>query len=129
MAKVRFTNKAVEDLSEIWNYTFDKWSESQADIYYTSLVSACRKVAANPFLFGQTYRNIQEDLFGYRCHKHIIFYRVLENRDVEIIRILHQRMDLETGYTHPIVPMKTIHFYNKLHICRYPILSTNFSLS
>lgn len=40
MAKVRFTNKAVEDLSEIWNYTFDKWSESQADIYYTSLVSA-----------------------------------------------------------------------------------------
>ena len=54
MAKVRFTNKAVEDLSEIWNYTFDKWSESQADIYYTSLVSACRKVAANPFLFGQT---------------------------------------------------------------------------
>ena len=95
MAKVRFTNKAVEDLSEIWNYTFDKWSESQADIYYTSLVSACRKVAAKPFLFGQTYRNIREDLFGYRCHKHIIFYRVLENRDVEIIRILHQRMDLE----------------------------------
>ena len=102
MAKVRFTNKAVEDLSEIWNYTFDKWSESQADISYTSrvsaytsLVSACRKVAANPFLFGQTYRNIREDLFGYRCHKHIIFYRVLENRDVEIIRILHQRMDLE----------------------------------
>ena len=76
MAKVRFTNKAVEDLSEIWNYTFDKWSESQADIYYTSLVSACRKVAANPFLFGQTYRNIREDLYGYRCHKHIIFYRV-----------------------------------------------------
>ena len=95
MAKVRFTNKAVEDLSEIWNYTFDKWSESQADIYYTSLVSACRKVADNPFLFGQTYRNIREDLFGYRCNKHIIFYRVLENRDVEIIRILHQRMDLE----------------------------------
>ena len=126
MAKVRFTNKAVEDLSEIWNYTFDKWSESQADIYYTSLVSACRKVAANPFLFGQTYRNIREDLFGYRCHKHIIFYRVLENRDVEIIRILHQR---KTRYTHSIVPMKTIHSYNKLHICRYPILSTNFSLS
>ena len=95
MAKVRFTNKAVEDLSEIWNYTFDKWSESQADIYYTSLVSACRKVAANPFLFGQTYRNIREDLFGFRCQKHIIFYSVLENRYVEIIIILHKLIDLE----------------------------------
>lgn len=31
MAEIRFTRKAVEDLSDIWNYTTDKWSEQQAD--------------------------------------------------------------------------------------------------
>ena len=33
MAKYKLTNKAVEDLSDIWNYTFDHWSERQADFY------------------------------------------------------------------------------------------------
>ena len=33
MCKLRFTNKAVEDLSSIWRYTFQEWSEKQADEY------------------------------------------------------------------------------------------------
>jgi toxin ParE1/3/4 len=31
MAKYELTNKAVEDLTKIWEYTIDKWSEQQAD--------------------------------------------------------------------------------------------------
>lgn len=31
MAKYLLTNKAAEDLSGIWNYTFEAWSEKQAD--------------------------------------------------------------------------------------------------
>ena len=31
MARYRFTNKAVDDITQIWNYTFDEWSENQAD--------------------------------------------------------------------------------------------------
>lgn len=33
MAKYNLTKKAVEDLTKIWNYTFDTWSENQADAY------------------------------------------------------------------------------------------------
>nr|MBR2109993.1 type II toxin-antitoxin system RelE/ParE family toxin [Alistipes sp.] len=33
MAKYHLTNKAVEDLSNIWEYTVDTWSERQADDY------------------------------------------------------------------------------------------------
>lgn len=29
MAKYKFTNKAVFDLTQIWNYTVNKWSEDQ----------------------------------------------------------------------------------------------------
>jgi len=31
MAEFKLTNKAVEDLSKIWDYTFEVWSENQAD--------------------------------------------------------------------------------------------------
>jgi toxin ParE1/3/4 len=29
MAKYNLTYKAVEDLADIWDYTFDEWSEKQ----------------------------------------------------------------------------------------------------
>lgn len=38
MAKFYFTKRAVEDLSSIWNYTFEVWSEEQADKYYRILL-------------------------------------------------------------------------------------------
>lgn len=33
MVRYKLTNRAVEDLTHIWNYTLDKWSENQADKY------------------------------------------------------------------------------------------------
>jgi len=50
MAKYKLTNKAVDDLTKIWNYTFDKWSENQADKYYLMLLENCNEVACNPEL-------------------------------------------------------------------------------
>ena len=38
MPKVRYSNKAVEDLSSIWEYTLSEWSETQADEYYDKSV-------------------------------------------------------------------------------------------
>lgn len=94
MANYRFTNKAVDDLTRIWNYTFRKWSENQADKYYYMLIENCREVAINPEL-GKNYSEVIENLFGFKAGRHIIFYRRIENDEVEIIRILHGQMDLK----------------------------------
>lgn len=94
MAKYRLTNKAVSDLNEIWVYTYDNWSENQADKYYNMLLDHCQDIAENPEL-GKNYDGIRPDLFGLKANRHIIFYRVI-NRDLtEITRILHGRMDLK----------------------------------
>ena len=45
MADYILTNKAIEDLSTIWDYSFEVWSESQADKYYQELISHCQKIA------------------------------------------------------------------------------------
>lgn len=95
MADLLFSNKAVEDLTDIWNYTVETWSEAQADKYYTLLINTCRQIADSPRLPGKEYSEIMAGLFGYRTGKHIVFYRQVSECAVEIVRILHERMDLK----------------------------------
>lgn len=97
MAKYSLTNKAVEDLTDIWNYTLDEWSERQADDYYNMLIASCQKITTNPQLFGKRYDEILDGLRGFKAGKYLLFYRILDSGDVEIIRILHERMDLRNG--------------------------------
>lgn len=40
MVKFYLTNKAVEDLGDIWNYRVKTWSENQAEIYYSLLIDS-----------------------------------------------------------------------------------------
>ena len=98
MAEFKLTNKAVEDLSKIWDYTFEVWSERQADKYYELLISNCQEIADNPNL-GNNYEGITQNLLGIKTNRHIIFYRTLNENYVEITRILHERMDLKKRIT------------------------------
>lgn len=34
MAKVVLRQDAIDDLNNIWDYTYEKWSENQVDKYY-----------------------------------------------------------------------------------------------
>ena len=94
MAKYKLTNQAVKDLSKIWKYTFDAWSEKQADNYYQSLITNCHNIAINPEL-GKKYEGISNQLLGLKANRHIIFYRTVKKNYVEITRIIHERMDIK----------------------------------
>lgn len=94
MAKYSLTNRAVEDLSAIWNYTYEVWSEAQADNYFALLIDASREISETPDI-GKTYDKIEANVLGFRVGKHIIFYRILQFREIEVLRILYGRMDLK----------------------------------
>lgn len=94
MANYHLTNKANEDLDKIWDYTYEKWSEEQADKYYFELIDCCQFLADNP-TFGRNYEEIENDLFGYLINKHIIFYQNITNENILILRFLHSNMDLK----------------------------------
>lgn len=98
MAEIRVTRKAVDDLSDIWNYTTDRWSEQQANTYYELLIAFCRKLADTPVLFGQGHKEFGEKMYGFMVNKHIIFYRILDDRIMEVVRILHERVDLSNKF-------------------------------
>jgi toxin ParE1/3/4 len=95
MANYKLTKKAVQDLKQIWNYTFDTWSEYQADKYYKELLNHCSKIAKDPIL-GKQYEFLIKGLKGSKVNKHIIFYRQITEEEIEVERILHERMDLKT---------------------------------
>lgn len=94
MAKFYFTNKAIQDLSDSWNYTVETWSENQADRYYALLIDSCQEIAQKPKL-GKSYEAIEKNVFGFKAGQHILFYRILAEHEIEIIRILHGMMDIK----------------------------------
>ncbi len=97
MAKFKLTKNAVKDLSDIWSYTVETWSESQADKYYKLIINACSTIAKKPQI-GKVYPEIYLGLKGKLTSKHIIFYREMEDQSIEITRILHERMDLKNRF-------------------------------
>ena len=42
---------------------------------------------------------LSKNLLGLKSEKHIIFYQQVSNDRIEIIRILHERMDLKNRIT------------------------------
>jgi toxin ParE1/3/4 len=94
MAKVILRQEAINDLDDIWRYTYDQWSEKQADKYYARIKFACKEIGENPEL-GRNYYGIEQNLLGLKSGKHIIFYHQISDDEIEVIRILHERMDLK----------------------------------
>ncbi|SEM85987.1 toxin ParE1/3/4 [Chryseobacterium taichungense] len=94
MAKYFLTNKAVEDISKIYKYTYEFWSENQADKYYEELINFFQLLSENPYI-GKNYTEISVDIYGFPANKHIIFYRILNTTEIEIERILGAEMDLK----------------------------------
>lgn len=94
MAKYFLTKKAVSGLLGIWDYTVHNWSKNHAEKYYSQLINSFGFLANNP-KSGKKYFEVHRNTLGYKSGKHIIFYQLLPSKDIIIIRILHQQMDLE----------------------------------
>ena len=56
MAKYKLTHAALNDLSAIWEYTVDMWSESQADTYYKMLVMSFDKILKSATIIQYTIK-------------------------------------------------------------------------
>lgn len=94
MAKFYLSNKAVTDLNDIWDYTLKTWSENQAEIYYSLLIDSCQELANKPTK-GKSYEVVEKEVLGYKTGEHIIFYRIVSSKEIEVVRMLHGMMDLK----------------------------------
>jgi toxin ParE1/3/4 len=94
MITINKSARAEQDLLDIWLYTFRTWGEVQADRYLDELGQGIRLLAANPSL-GSDYGHISGGYRRFSINYHRVFYRFF-NDSVEIVRVLHESMDIDT---------------------------------
>ncbi|NTV13307.1 MAG: type II toxin-antitoxin system RelE/ParE family toxin [Desulfobulbaceae bacterium] len=95
MPRFTLTSKAKSDLIEIARYTQERWGREQRNLCLRMLDECFRQLAGKP----QQGSDCSEIRAGYRkllVGRHIIFYRQPTGDSIEIVRILHGRMDVET---------------------------------
>ncbi len=94
----KLSKQAELDLEKIWLYTFEEWSLQEADYYLDLILNEIEYISENP-KSGKDYNKVRRGYFRSRVKSHFIFYKVNIIDDyVEIIRILHQQMDIDSHF-------------------------------
>lgn len=86
------TNKARADIKSVATYTQRKWGKEQRKIYAKQFDDIFQKLAEKPQL-GKECDFILPGYLKFPAMSHIIFYRITSEASIEIVRILHKRMD------------------------------------
>ena len=85
---------ARADLEQIWDYTCQRWDDDQAEEYVREIQRAIERVVDNPMI-GRACDELRP---GYRKHavgSHTLYYRIVSGDVINVVRILHQRMDVD----------------------------------
>jgi toxin ParE1/3/4 len=93
MTSYVLSHRALADIEEIWDYTERRWDADQAERYSRVLKEGIEQVVRDSRR-GRPCDHIRPGYRKYPIGSHVLFFRVLEER-IEIVRILHQRMDFE----------------------------------
>ena len=85
--------RAQTDLDQIWDYTAERWGLNQAETYTRQIWADIQTVAKSPLL-GRECEEVRAGYRQYPSGSHVLFYRLTRD-GIEVIRILHERMDYE----------------------------------
>ena len=88
------STEALSDLEEIWIYTLKKWSKEQADRYYSLLIDDIEFLQSN-YYSGKSAEYIRPEYRVSFVKSHIIFYKIVDDQKLEVIRILHQSVNID----------------------------------
>jgi len=95
MGAFALTEKVKADLKSIAAYTQRKWGKEQRKVYALQFDDAFHMLSDTPTI-GNKCDFIKP---GYRklpVSRHLIFYRSVSQFEIEVVRILHKRMDAKT---------------------------------
>lgn len=98
--RVRFSTAAELDFADILKWTTENFGPRQSRIYRDTLIQAIGALVEGPDAASSKAR--EEIMPGFRTlhvarrgrrGSHFLMYRVATNRTIEIVRIVHDRMD------------------------------------
>ncbi|MGA9636933.1 type II toxin-antitoxin system RelE/ParE family toxin [Flavobacterium sp.] len=98
MSEYIISEKALEDINNIWIYTAENWSVEQADRYYNLIIDEIEYIVRN-FEMARDFAKIRKSYRYSKVKSHIIFFKKEKTNEIEIIRVIHERMDIENRLT------------------------------
>ena len=81
-------------MNNIWIYTAENWSVEQANRYYNLIIDEIEFVAEN-FQTTKDFGSTRKDYKYSKVKSHLIFCKKVGNKEIEVVRILHERMDIK----------------------------------
>ncbi len=92
MPRTLAKDRAAEtDLVDIWVYSFNQWSEAQADRYLSAIENGIKKLMGEPE-DGKQRDKLRNGYWSKRIEHHVVFYTFTDN-ELRIRRVLHEVMD------------------------------------
>jgi len=98
--RFRLSGAADTDLRVIAEHTLQQWGETQRDAYITEMFDAFARLAKTPEIAASA-EAIRKGYRKFPQGSHIIFFRAFQTQNIEIIRVLHKRMDAEAHLSSP----------------------------
>jgi toxin ParE1/3/4 len=95
MSAYIISEKAIEDLNKIWIYTAENWSLEQADRYYNLILDEIEFIAEN-FEMAKDFDAIRKSYRYSKVKSHLVFFKKSKLNEIEVIRVLHERMDIDS---------------------------------
>ena len=91
----KISNEAEKDLENIWLYTFENWSIEQCERYLNLIFDEIDYLCLKPNS-GLDFGNVRKGYWRSKVKSHFIFYKIDDKKnELEVIRILHEMMDIE----------------------------------
>lgn len=94
MSAYIISEKALEDINKIWIYTAENWSVEQADRYYNLILDEVEYISQN-FDMALDFGKIRKAYRFSKVKSHLVFFKKNKYNEIEVIRVLHERMDIE----------------------------------
>lgn len=94
MSEYIISEKALEDINNIWIYTAENWSVEQADRYYNLIIDEIEYVIRN-FDTARDFGKIRKSYRYSKVKSHLIFFKKDKTNEIEVVRVLHEIMDIE----------------------------------
>ncbi len=117
MAQLRVSHIAQADLASILMTSLERWGESGRARYAALLATAMQKIAADPMgPLTRAHPNLRPGMRSFHIRHvrrehgvgapvHVLYYRATDEGSIEIIRVLHERMEPQR---HLGPPMRTL---------------------
>jgi toxin ParE1/3/4 len=93
MSEYIISEKALEDINNIWIYTAENWSVEQADRYYNLIIDEIEYIVRNLDM-AQDFGKIRKSYRYSKVKSHLIFFKKDKTDEIEVVRVLHERMDI-----------------------------------